>query len=845
MGVTVRFLFSLIRLGILAPILLLVSIAHFYGDSLPYLNVVGDQVVLAGLIAMSLIAATYHISLRTAISLLYLYLSMKSVEFLPEGFLYLVLFLIIVPKQLFGLIVSAAERLFALLVQMHSKQPLVFLSIATFLATLAFYSISYQSYFEGDEWIFFRYFTPLATRDVWLVSGFVDTIFSGKEINLHMAPLAHMIFVIQYKLFQLDFSLYLTFSLILHSVVVWSLAFFTYQLTRNKTLAVLSSFLFLVNAQHSQAVTWVITSVYTELAVLFGLVSLGFLLKALRERSEVYLNISLLALLLGLLSKEIALSFLFAYPVVYFTYRKLKSVAIGHVVKYSVVLCLFGVLQLHNLGIFEGKNASTEMSTRPIAYTLFDKLDSLDGELLLYRTLSFTFKSLSQSVIPEQVFTFLSEEVTRLAFPYFNQEAEVRGTTYLLFTQNVMPELLSFVLGVIVLALLLQVREERWGKLVLSLFFLGIIPIVAITLKFPWWGYSAVVDSRHLYHLTPFVSIILASLIISVSRYISSRSRLQQMVPMVLTILVFIAVNYASFHAKTRNLQEEMLFNARREIVTTLQREISPVPKKLVLFTSSNASYYGFANEMLPFQTAFSHILPVIFNSVFHNEGQQYPESFFTKEYLQGVPGGLVTQGYYESEGYGLGYFLDEKKLIKAMELNDIDSDSVYFYDFDGVKNILSNSTEQSRHVVQNLLEDRKQFSDWARYGSLDHHFSFQADPEWSVQVSEDTYRVADELGNPLVTIRVIENSENMQFSDFVLDQATSPTQKYKTITQQLDFDLERVVHYYDQNPNTWYLVAGNNLQFYSLTFFNKEKMNSAIRTFEFIDDAYDEISAP
>lgn len=718
---------------------------------------------------------------------------------------------------------------------------------------LMFYGRALNFYFEGDEWVFFRFSDGLVRHPAWFVIGFLDTFIRRTAINLHLIPLANMIYVIQYRLFGLQYLPYILTSFVLHTATAISFGLFVESFTKNRKLSFISALLFAVSAQQWHAVTWVIAAVNTQLAVFFGFLSLRFLVVSLEKPAKLGLRIiSAVLLLCALFSKESAIVFLFMYPVVGLIVSPRQLKVWRRWREFLAVVGIFGALQLTRLPLAKFTALLGRSDNSPIAYKILDLAESIPQQWL-FRWGSFSLKSFGQALLPSNFIIQVGIWITDQHFPFFNQEKAIGGPTYSSFVFSVMPELVSYFFSLLFAAVLFSLRsrlpvESRIRRFSIAFYLLGIVPILAIILKFPWWGYTSIVDARHLYHLTPAITLLLAAFFIELGDLLDKKWKIMRGFFLGILLFGWLTFQYTSLQSTLKKHAKNSSFQTRKVIVNTIQKGIAAPPKKLILYTSSNQSYYGFAEQMLPFQTAFSHMMPVLFSRSYHPEGHIYPESFFSNQYLP--KGGLVTQGYHEDGEYGLGYFLNRILLIRMLEKHRYGPEMVYAFAFDGEANTFTDNTAQFRQELAQLLDSRRIFYDWKRHGRMEHYFSFQADPDWDVSFDEETdaYTVQTASGEGILEVVLIRNEGDLLFSTLVLDELKQKfgdkALTYSTGTFEVDMDIPRVMLYSEFDPETFYVAAtGTNKMFFRMTMRNERLARQIFRTMEIMDGENEPIS--
>ncbi|MEO8581114.1 MAG: hypothetical protein ABI425_00880 [Patescibacteria group bacterium] len=677
---------------------------------------------------------------------------------------------------------------------------------------------------------------------IWFIEGFLQSFKAADSATPHITPIADMFFVIEFKIFGLNFIQYLVTSISVHIFTSIVLALLVFEMTRSKLTTLISTIFFAFNSIHSEAITWIMASLNTELAVFFGLASLLFLQKSfVQKKTNTYLFLGYLSLLFSLWSKETAVIFILAAAFLMWKNRS-KLEKKFHFKLFSIVLIIFLLTEL--VGRRAQIHFQSSIGTNsPLLYRVFDLYYEINPALLIFRCMSLFLKMLAQSIIPVKVISSLSIVLTDFQFPFFNQEKAVGGTTYVNFIQSPMPEMISYILGLFVLFFILVSKKLQLNKLFtwgVAYWFLGLLPILSILVGFPWLAYSPYVGSRHFYHLMPGLALSVGIVVTSLAKWvkIKKNERVAQLFLCLITFsYIYVQYRVQAFDTLTRKKAAD--FTARKNIVETLVKDLDPIPKKTIIYTTSNRNYYGFGLLMLPFQTAFSHMLPVIFSENFNLHGLLYPSSFYSNEYFKDSTDGLATQGYFEENGYGLGYFLEKPKLIRALEHADLGVEYVYAYRFNGDDNTFSNMTDELRSELSRVLESRMMFRKWRTEEFPDDFFLFQVDPNWLVKKQETSYSIFDERNKPILEIEIFRDMKKVNFFQFVTDQVVEGKKidtKIGTDTLNSDLGLSRVKYYPNWNENIFFVAGGRGTTFYRFKVFQKEEAKLIYRTLEFVD---------
>ncbi len=709
------------------------------------------------------------------------------------------------------------------------------------LFTLLFmilYENLFTQYFQGDEWYFFQTYIESVRSPYWMVNGLTRAFTHPQPFGFHFSPLLEVIYIWSFRIFGLNQYLYLitySFIHILNSFLVFSL---WNLLTRNFKFSLLAGLFFLLSTAHHEAFTWISAAPGTTIAVTWILAALISFFKYCQNPQTRNLYFTFLFTFLGLMTKETSLVLILFIPLYYIYQFKpdLKQLLLKLWGIWAAVIFFFSVRLIF----------APKLPTPEIAYWKLGILDRIyNGGLDLYffRYVAFTVKSVADSFVNPLLMKKVAIYFTDMQFPYFNAQKPIEGTNYMSFINGPGLEFISYLIGVILLFISYRLLKDTLFKtFIISYFLLGILPILAITLIFPWWGFSPTIDSRHLYHLSLVTSAVFSLALSALAEKTNHVIHFKNvLIPLTMIFILWFVVQSYYLNQMLGKQAEEAV--QRTKIITTLQHDIGTPPQKMIIYTQSNKSYYGFAYWMLPFQTAFSHMLPIIFGKPYNPQGLDYPSSFYSDKYLP--TGGLVAQGYFEDQGYAIGYFLEKMPLIKTLEKNNLPTDIVYAYNYDGYTYKLTNNSEKFREEINELRTSRAVFKDWKRYGSKEDFLSFQSAPSWNVTYQNRTYTISDK-NKQILTIEVIPNKNAEQFSHFVETQdylGVPIGTHYLGRSIQPDLDMTHNVSYVESHPTTMYTVAGNNLMFYKFEIMDKENWQLILRTLEFVDQVDEEIS--
>ncbi|MDP2672213.1 MAG: hypothetical protein Q8O84_00175, partial [Nanoarchaeota archaeon] len=169
--------------------------------------------------------------------------------------------------------------------------------IYLFIFTFVVYLGIMNYFFVGDDFTWFR----------WIADG------KGSILNYFInsdgffyRPGAKIYYLLMYKAFWLNQTMYHFVSIFLHFVVAVLLFFLSKKILKNLFLSAGASFLFIILTGYSEAVFWISSTGFLFTSV-FSLLSLLFFILWDEQKKKVFFNLSLASLILGLLFHELGI----------------------------------------------------------------------------------------------------------------------------------------------------------------------------------------------------------------------------------------------------------------------------------------------------------------------------------------------------------------------------------------------------------------------------------------------------------------------------------------------------------------------------------------------------------
>lgn len=722
-----------------------------------------------------------------------------------------------------------------LLLRWLTKYFNVFVFLLLVAITFYFFRDALSLYFQGDEWYHFLKYQESVKKPWWFVYGLVRVFEKSNPLGFHMSPIHEWITLWLFHVYGLRFLPYIVTFLIVHSLNGFLVFLFAKQLTKNTVTSFIAALFFTISVSHQQAITWAAAAPATTLAVMWVLLCLIALFKFFESENKKQLYLSFFFLFLAVMTKETGLLLVPLVSLLYILHRRPRPL--------KFITELWGVWL--SLGIF----GAIRYFFAPVTVDATGAVFDLKLGLSTFRYFSFVLKGFSQLFLPSALIKELSIWITDMQFPFFNSEKLVQGTTYVNFVQGPAYELVSYCLSFIFLIILILLKPSKkvFGTALL-VFLTGIVPLIGLTYVFPFWGYTPSIDSRHIYHLSIAAALLFSVAAVQIARLASqffpSKRRTVAFAGLLMLMVGAWAIwQFSAIHTELEQLRPDAI--QRKRIISSVMNSVGTPPQKMIIYVKSDHSYYGFATYMLPFQTAFSHMLPVLFSKTYNPDGIEYPHSFYGEEFLP--TGGLVSQGYFEDQGFGLGFFLEKVPLIKTLEKYKYTTEMIYSFKYDGRTYDMAPTNKEFREEIQLLLSSREQFQNWKRYGTKEDLLSFQIDPSWTVTTAPGRYVVSDAQGVPILEIQVIQNTANANFSIYVgeqLYQGKKIATNYLTSYLTPDLDQPHIIIGADLDKD-FFGVSGHNKNFYHFKVSNKKAAQLIFRTFEFVDAEADEISLP
>src|SRR5258708_1445935 len=498
----------------------------------------------------------------------------------------------------------------------------LFLGIIVF-----FYWQSLFAFFQADEWYYFTQILPLTNTwygpFVYAYKSVVESfdISSGA----HLTPISNFLYALSVQLFAFTYWPYALSAIVIHAINTYLIYLLIRLLVPDKKkIAVIAGLFFAISYAHQQAITWVMTYLWTELAATFFLLWLLYLFKSFRKdtffKKNVYL--SFIFLLLALLTKESSFIALILLPIIFLfknyfiePFKAIRFTNVKIFLKenlytrlYIILLLIYVPYRLLIPKFFLCVNMYFTRAPAPVQ-------NPLDTSLLIFRAITYPLRAVVGVFIPPEWIMSWIENLTPLAYPTYAVEKAGRGLSFLTFTQSAGSDLIIYPLAVIFLFIIFislknfAIKDKYSFRLLLLGFIIlvfSVEPLLLVATYAPWWGYSTFIDSRHLYITSIGAAILFSLAVTGLANRISKKNTS-------IIIILFIIWGGIQYFLLQNALKSQLLTaTQRRTIVDKITQTVPANAKKKIILIESNMGYYGF-DVMPPFQTHLGQILSLYF----------------------------------------------------------------------------------------------------------------------------------------------------------------------------------------------------------------------------------------
>ncbi len=515
-----------------------------------------------------------------------------------------------------------------------------------FLIVLIFTHGLFGNFFEQDEWGAFGYAINGYNLPWW--NMFIDHGF-------HFSPLGYIYWLIFYILFGFKAAYYTFAQLLLHSIAAYLVYVLSSKLSKNKTVGILTSILFVTNGRANQAFTHL--AIFNMVASFIFIIS--FLIYLANIKGQLFSKKNLVVLYLfflgavgfreeGFMIVPLFLSYLYIYD-----RKKINKKNFGAFIYLGLGLIL--LIGYWFLAKFLN-STSIPASVKPSYKDAF------------YNFLALPIKLISQTFITSNSILFFLVDNTKKIY----RDASIN------VSENYPPlidlvDLIIFNLLAIPFSLWVIFSKNKDLLKHLSFCILFILFDVFIT---SFLGRSLyLIDQRYLYFVSFPILFLTSFFFVSVFTSKSKKSYIDLLKKIcVFVVLIFLITT--SYQDIQRDVSAKKIVGEAK--VSLLKSIVDTHPKlsdKTIFFfecreeCSRNAKFGLPNNVVLPFQLGPGWVLLATYSKGHETTWGKFMSDDFLINY--------GSQGYREIGNMGFGYFIDRDMLIKTLKQKKLSSDVV------------------------------------------------------------------------------------------------------------------------------------------------------------------------
>lgn len=552
------------------------------------------------------------------------------------------------------------------------------LAVFLLIIVLVVYWGVWRGFFQQDEWAGlgnFYFIRGLPTLE--RLKALYTPMF--KQGMGHFLPWVPVVNYVRYFLFNLIYPPYAVFAILLHIIASFLIFLLALRLCKNSWSAFLAALFFAVGSSASQAVTWVGTSLPTQLALIFSVLSIIYWLDWLNNQKSknIWLSVSFLVLAIGF--KETSLFLFLFLPIVGFLYNsqlKRKFLTIFGFIGFGYLILRFGTLVV----TFGVKKAIAQ------TFSLFSSA--------IFRFIAVLLTGTMQTILSQELVLTFTDKIAQLG--NLVEVLTKSESVYDSLLNNQILKLIIYVFGFLFLVVfILYTKKQKVKDRQILMFSLLWFVLAFVPLAFIQTGEldALFLAPRGLYIPVAAIAVFFALIL---KRLIEKKSIVLIFFISLLFIHIFVLRTQVNGFIKISTL--------RKEILQQIKTEYPDLPDKIIFYTESDNSFYGLPPEerIFPFQSGLGQTLLVWFQKI-----EQFPKEFFQDRFLWEIE----SQGYKETGGRGFGYFRDFDLLGQTVVKNEILPKSIIAFRYDSESKLLEDITEEVRGRIRGFESSKRLLS--------------------------------------------------------------------------------------------------------------------------------------
>lgn len=522
-----------------------------------------------------------------------------------------------------------------------------------------------NQFFQQDEWHSFGLIQAYDSGYLTLEKPLWESILSDR-IG------ARALMFSSYKTFGINPLPYGIFAAGIHILNTFLVFYLTFVLTKKRPVASITALFFLVNSVGYQAYSWFGTMMGSAVSVSFILISFICYIVFLQQKKYTLLFLSVITIFISFLFKELAISLLFLYPLLWVINPYNKKTIRSFILENSIFL-LYGIVM-----------------TALLAYVVIsipgERANYIEAEnsgylRLVQHAVVYSFQGIIQPFIPYQIVFEAARWLTILFVPSLTPETSQFDAFYQTrMTEGIVVFLAALFLGgsfYFYRKVLRNASRELRFTFIASFIFLisSYTPYIVLD------KFDAYLDSRYYYNATVAVSLMTG--IFAYCLYMATQNYAKRRIILIGFLLLF--VSHTSFLFSDL-FNQYRVSRERQSIIQQIKTHVPSLDKNTVFFITGNSpGYYGIPELKVPFQSGLGQILTTIYIFRRQLSSKIFLENTFTKTLEQGFLYDTLAQGYKKINSQGFGYYYDKELLFKDISAGRFEENDVVslFYNSD------------------------------------------------------------------------------------------------------------------------------------------------------------------
>lgn len=521
-----------------------------------------------------------------------------------------------------------------------------------------------NQFFQQDEWHSFGLIQSYGVDYLTLRKPLLGEILSDR-IGARVLVFSF------YKIFGLNSLAYGMFAVFIHFLNTFLVYLLCKAITNKKVIAIFSSSFFLVNSVGYQAYSWFGTMMGSAVSLTFILISFIFYIIFLQQKKYIFLFLSVIAIFISFLFKEVAITLLLLYPLLWIINPYRKKTFSSFIIENGIFI-VYGLIIIVLL-------AYTVISISGNRANYIEPKSAAGLLKLLNHAVVYPLQGIVQPFIPSQIIFESARWLTILFVPSFTPETSAFDAFY----QTKMTEGVVYFLAFILLAasLLFYIKTLKKASFELRFAFVGsflflllsYVPYVVLD------KFDAYLDSRYYY-----VAIVPTALIFGIFSYNLCKAKMNLRKVVIISLsLIFVSHIFFLF---TDLFAQYKVSRERQSIISQFMEYVPNLSRNTIFFVTGNSpGYYGIPELKVPFQSGLGQVLTTVYVSKQKLTSRIFLEETFIKTLNDGFLYDTLAQGYKKADGQGFGYYYDKELLLKDIAGGKFRADDVFpfFYNSD------------------------------------------------------------------------------------------------------------------------------------------------------------------